>query len=204
MAGQMTTADFMKLPEGFLAEIIDGEILKRPATTLPHQGIVGNLICTLSPWVEQRQLGKVFLSPLDVHLPSGDIVEPDLIYISNENRHIVKDWIFGVPELLVEIISPESVERDRTVKRELYARNGVREYWIVDGEAETVEVLTLAGDRYDVHAIGTPGSGATPGHLLPGRPGLSRSDAKANGICCGTIRSPLFPDLALPVGEVLA
>ena len=177
MPGQMTTEDFMKLPDGFLAELIDGEILKRPATTRSDQEIVGNLICVLSPWVKERHLGKIFLSPLDVHLPTGDIVEPDIIYISHENRHIVKDWIYGVPELLVEIISPESIKRDRTVKREIYAKNGVREYWIVDGESKTVEVLTLADDRYDVHAICGQGT---------------------------AIRLPLFPDLALPVGDVLA
>jgi Uma2 family endonuclease len=80
---------------------------------------------------------------MDVHLPGGDVVQPDVIFVSTARSDILQDWIRGVPDLLVEIISPEGVERDRLVKRDLYARNGVKEYWLVDPAARAVEVLRL-------------------------------------------------------------
>ena len=178
MAGQMTTADFMNLPAGTLAELIDGEIIQMsPSPQARHQEITGNAYSLLKEFVKARNLGKVLIAPLDVHLPSGDVVEPDVLFVPTRSLHIIKDWVRGVPELLVEVLSPHNVPHDRKTKRRIYAKNRVQEYWIVDAAAKTVEVLTLAGDRYDVHAVCRPGE---------------------------SIRSPLFPDLALPVGDVLA
>ncbi|MEK7767079.1 MAG: Uma2 family endonuclease, partial [bacterium] len=97
------------------------------------------------------KLGRVFVSPLDVHLPSGDIVQPDLLYIRTANLGIVQDWIRGVPDVLIEVVSPERPERDRLVKRALYARNRVPEFWIVDPATRTVEVLVLDGVKYASH-----------------------------------------------------
>ena len=168
----------MKLPAGTLAELIDGEIIHMsPSPKARHQKITGKLFLLLSKYVEAASLGEILISPLDVHLPSGDVVEPDVLFVPTKNLDMIQDWVRGVPDLLVEVLSPGNIPHDRKTKRRIYARNGVREYWIVDGEAETVEVLTLAGDRYDVHAVCRPGE---------------------------SIRSPLFPDLALPVGDVLA
>lgn len=144
-----TVADFMALPEGTLAELIDGEILRSPTPFVNHQRVVVRLFRVLDAFVNQRKLGEVLVAPIDVHLPSGDVVEPDIVFISSANAGILQDWIRGVPDLVVEVLSTTRVERDRIVKRELYARNGVTEYWIVDPEARAVEVFTLAGDRYE-------------------------------------------------------
>ncbi|MBI4565995.1 MAG: Uma2 family endonuclease [Planctomycetes bacterium] len=165
-----TVDDYMKLPEGTLAELIDGEILMSPSPTSRHQIVVGRMYEALSQFVHPRGLGQVLLSPLDVHLPSGDVVEPDLIYISSERRNILQDWIRGAPDLLIEIVSPYNIERDRLVKRELYARNSVNEYWIVDPTEKSVEVLMLSGGRY------APGGYFKKGDVL---------------------RSPILPDLSL-------
>jgi Uma2 family endonuclease len=144
-----TIADFMALPEGTRAELIDGEILMSPSPRSLHQRVVFQLAKLLDGVVRAHRLGEVLISPLDVHLPSGDIVEPDIVFISNRNPGIVQDWIRGVPDLVVEVLSPEGIPRDRFVKRDLYARNGVAEYWIVDPDTRSVEVFSLAGHRYE-------------------------------------------------------
>ena len=143
-----TVDDFMKLPEGTLAELIDGEIFMSAAPRVPHQGVILNLTAEFRAFAHPRRLGEVLLSPMDVHLPSGDIVEPDMIFVRKENLGIIKDWVRGVPDLLVEVLSPSHPERDLIVKRDLYARNGVGEYWIVDPADRSVQILKLSGNRY--------------------------------------------------------
>lgn len=138
-----TVDDLAKLPEGTLAELIGGEILMTPSPKRTHQKITGNLYLHLRLFVDQHALGEVYDAPMDVHLPGGDVVQPDVIFVSTARSEILQDWIRGVPDLLVEIVSPEGVERDRLVKRDLYARNGVKEYWLVDPAARAVEVLRL-------------------------------------------------------------
>ncbi|NOS99383.1 MAG: Uma2 family endonuclease [Phycisphaerales bacterium] len=139
----------MSLPDGTRAELIDGELLMSPSPRTKHQDAVLNLASHLREYVRGRVVGRVFVAPLDVHLPSGDIVEPDILFVSTANQAIVQDWVRGSPDLMVEVLSPEGVERDRIVKRDLYARNGVREYWIVDADARAVEVFTLRAGRYE-------------------------------------------------------
>ena len=139
----------MSLPEGTRAELIDGELFMSPSPRLKHQDAVGNLFAILRDFVRARSLGRVFVAPFDVHLPSGDIVEPDVLFVAQSNCGILQDWVRGVPDLVVEVLSPDGVERDRIVKRDLYAQNGIQEYWIVDPEAKTVEVFSPSGNRYE-------------------------------------------------------
>jgi Uma2 family endonuclease len=139
----------MSLPEGTRAELIDGELFMCPSPRSRHQDTAGNLFALLRDFVRHRSLGRVFVAPLDVHLPSGDIVEPDILYVAKANLGIVHDWVRGAPDLIIEVLSPESIDRDRFVKRDLYAKNGVREYWIVDLEEKTIEVLSLVEGQYE-------------------------------------------------------
>lgn len=147
-----TVDDYMKLPEGTLAELIEGEILMSPSPKDRHQKVVGNLYLHLRLFIDSRKLGLIRMAPFDVHLPSEDVVQPDVIFVSTKNRKMVKDWIYGAPDLLIEVVSAEGVARDQIVKRALYARNGVPEYWIVDPEAKGIEVLQLRGSEYVPHA----------------------------------------------------
>lgn len=146
-----TVADYMNLPEDVRVELIDGEFFVSPSARLRHQRIVSNLHFALRSFAEQRDLGTVHIAPLDVHLPTGDIVQPDVIFVSTGNEHVMQDWIRGAPDLLIEVVSAANPERDRIVKRDLYARSGVAEYWLVDDATETVEVLVLDNDRYAPH-----------------------------------------------------
>jgi Uma2 family endonuclease len=168
-----TIEDYMSLPEGVRAELIDGEIFMSPSPKYRHQQIQKRLSRLLDDFVTSQALGEICVPPLDVHLLSGDVVQPDIIFVAAANRGIVQEWIRGVPDLLVEIVSPEGAERDRIVKRDLYARNGVREYWLVDDATRSVEILTLSQGRYAPYGFFEEGDCATsvvlPGLALPVR-----------------------------------
>ena len=92
----------------------------------------------------------MLVSPMDVVLSDDTVVQPDLLYIAKDRRHLVKDRVEGSPDLVIEIISPGTSRRDRTEKLDLYAKHGVPEYWIVDPESLHIEFLLLEGDRYTV------------------------------------------------------
>ncbi len=143
-----TVDDFMALGDEVRAELIDGGLYMTPSPSFRHQNLAAKLLLAIGPHVRDAKLGTVAIAPLDVHLPSGDIVEPDLMYVATENQGIIEKWIRGVPDLLIEIVSPSNPERDRIVKRALYAENGVPEYWIVEPETQTIEVLRLDGFAY--------------------------------------------------------
>lgn len=144
-----TIADLYRLPPETRAELIDGEIYVAPAPELEHQIAIGNLYVLLRRHVERRRLGCVYLSPLDVFLPTGEVVEPDLFFLSTRKERTVRKRVRVVPDLAVEVISPSGAIRDRNVKLSLYARSGVREYWIVDPIERTVEVFQLVRRRYE-------------------------------------------------------
>ncbi len=143
-----TVRDLLALGEGVRAELVAGAIVMTPAPGLPHQRAVLNLALSLTAWADREGAGEVFVAPVDVYLPSGDVVEPDLVFVSAARREIVRDQVRGVPDLVVEVLSPSNVARDRGLKRELYARNGVPEYWIVDPVGRTIEVLCYLGGSY--------------------------------------------------------
>ena len=109
-------------------------------------------------FVTENRLGRVYQAPFDVVLSNMDVVQPDLLFVSNARAHVVTAAnVQGAPDLVVEILSPSTAERDRTLKRRLYARHGVSEYWIVDTEARSVTVLLLREGGFEV--AGTYGEG---------------------------------------------
>ena len=172
-----TLEDFERLPEETRAELIDGEILMSPSPSFRHQVVSSRLHELLAAFVRARKLGEFVTAPIDVFLPSGDVVQPDLVFLAAKRLRKMRERVEGAPDLVIEILSPGNPERDRLVKRDLYARTGVPEYWIVDPEARTVEVLRLEGGRY-------------------GAPALYE--------VADTLASPTFPGLALAVREVMA
>ena len=145
-----TVEEFWALPESMLhVEYIKGEIVMAPAPTTPHQRIVGSIFFALTDFVRRAGGGEVFVSPLDVILPSGDVVQPDVFFMkSDEVKRAVKERVRGVPTLAVEVLSPGSVKHDTLTKQDLYEQNGVREYWIVDPWARTIAQLVLRKKHY--------------------------------------------------------
>lgn len=141
---------YARLPEdGRRHEIIGGEHHVTPAPRTRHQALVARLVIRLGVVVEDGDLGALFSAPCDVYFTEHDNVQPDLLFISKERESIITETrIEGAPDLVVEVISPSTRERDEVLKRDLYERFGVSEYWIVDSEAEAVTVLRSGGGGF--------------------------------------------------------
>ena len=151
---KFTYADYRNTPDDKRYELLDGDLVMAPAPGTAHQRALRKLTILLGLTVERTGVGEVFIAPCDVVLSNTDVVQPDLLYISNERAHIITDEnIQGAPDLVVEILSPSTAERDQTFKRSLYAKHGVKEYWLVDTDAKTVTVLTLESDGYALVAV---------------------------------------------------
>lgn len=151
-AKRWTYEEYYRLNDDQRYEIINGNLLMAPAPDTWHQNWIGELYMILRSHVQGKKLGRVFVAPVDVVLNDENTVQPDLTVIANANLGIIKQRaIFGTPDLLVELISPSSVRRDRYDKKDLYARFGVKEYWIGDPANKSLEILTLKEGRYELH-----------------------------------------------------
>jgi len=147
--------DYLQLPEDKRYEIIDGDLFMVPSPNERHQHILSNIFYVLFGYVRKNKLGTVYCAPFDILFSEEDIVQPDIIFVSNKNKKIItKDNIQGAPDLLVEILSPSTSKRDIGIKKKLYARHGVREYWIVDPEREMVDVFRLKGREFESKRYG--------------------------------------------------
>jgi Uma2 family endonuclease len=142
-----TWAEFARLPsEGSTRyEVVDGELVVTPVPSRHHQRIVGVLHARLFSFTEEHELGEVYVGPLDVILGEGDYLEPDLLFVRADRTHLLSDrGMEGPPDLVVEVASPSTADRDRGAKLDRYRGYGVVEYWIADPDAGTVEVWRLA------------------------------------------------------------
>jgi Uma2 family endonuclease len=131
-------------------ELWDGELIMSPAPSFYHQEIVLRFYRRLYEWVAQRKLGKVVTAPIDMVLSPHRVTQPDVVFISRDRLGIISKTINGPVDLAAEVISLGERNRDRIEKRDLYEQYGVREYWLIDPEAQTVEVLHLENGRYQL------------------------------------------------------
>ena len=151
---KLTYEDYLRLPEDKRYEIIGGDLFMTPAPSTRHQEVSGNLEAILREFVRKHNLGKVYDAPCDVVLTEHDIVQPDILFISREREHIITEAnIQGAPDLIVEILSPSRTWMDQKLKKALYARCGVKEYWIVDPEGRRVEVYLLSKEGYELRRV---------------------------------------------------
>jgi Uma2 family endonuclease len=140
---KLTYDDFVLFPDdGKRHELIDGEHYVTPSPNLGHQRILGKLYLVIGNYLAAHRIGEVFFAPFDVVITEHDVVEPDLLYLSRERaaQVLVPEHVRGAPDLVVEITSTSTRTRDETIKRALYERTGVSEYWIVDPKSEVVRV----------------------------------------------------------------
>ena len=177
---KFTYADFLLFPDdGQRHELIDGEHFVTPSPNTVHQTIVGNLHFALRGYLEAHPIGQVFVAPFDVVFSDFDVVEPDLLYMTEASRRTIltKQNVRGAPDLVIEIGSPGTRRRDETIKRRLYERDGVAEYWVVDPDLEVVRIY-----RREQEGFGRP-----------------REMSREAG---DVLQSPLFPDLTLPLETI--
>lgn len=170
-----TYRDYLCLGDDKRYEILEGELMMTPAPNWEHQSVVKALFRLLDRHVETTGSGVVQFSPVDVILAETVVVQPDLIYISNARRGIIQTrGVFGPPDLVVEVVSESHPERDTELKRRIYDKYGVREYWIADPKNKTIEVLAV------------------------GKAGLETVKVYPDG---ASLKSPLLPGLEFPVKE---
>lgn len=177
--GAWTYADYARLPDdGWRYEIIGGELHMSPAPNAEHQSIVVVLVRLLGEFVHRQALGRVLVAPIDVMLPDlASPVQPDVLVVLKANLDIIRQRVEGVPDLVIEVLSPATARHDRTTKYRLYAEAGVTEYWIIDPEAGAADIYTRRGNGF-----------VPLGHYERG----------------GVIQSELLPALRLPLDELLA
>ena len=152
-AAQRWTADMVRaLPDdGKRYEVIAGELFVTPAPNFDHQGAVGRLLLRLIPYVDAHRLGYALMSPADIEFDDETLVQPDLFVAPRPQGRRPKGWSeVKHLSLAVEVLSPSTARADRTVKRRLFQRVGVPEYWIVDVEARLVERWRPGDERPEV------------------------------------------------------
>jgi Uma2 family endonuclease len=173
---KLTYEDYVLLPEDHQYEVIDGELFMTPAPTLFHQAVKRRLVRLLEDFLDSRRLGAIFDAPTDVVLSKHDVVQPDILVVLEAHRSILAEkFVAGAPDLVVEVLSPSTEERDRTAKAKRYAAFGVREMWLVDPDAKSIEVLVNSGNGFRRDSL------------------YGESDA---------VRSAILPGLEFPAGPV--
>ena len=136
-------------PDDKRYEILEGRLLMVPSPFIPHQSMSRNIELCLYNYVKEKNLGKIFNAPCDVILSEINVVQPDIIFVSNEKINIITyKNIKGAPDLLIEILSDSSKKNDTETKKKIYAQSNVKEYWIVDPEEKNIKVFTNLKKRY--------------------------------------------------------
>ena len=174
--GEWSEDDYFALPDSNrIIELSDGKLEMVEMPTDPHQAAVGQLLFRIMLFLQQHKIGFVRTAPLPVRLWPGKIREPDLVFMAAEREDRIAEEYWGVPDLAVEVHSPGTRRLDRVIKKEEFARAGIREYWRVDTTARTIEVYRLEADAFELVRVFGP------------------SD---------TLTSAVLPDIQLKAGEV--
>jgi Uma2 family endonuclease len=173
-----TYEDYARLPDDRRYEVIDGELFVTPAPTPFHQIVALRILRALEALVEREARGIVLVAPCDVVLSRFDVLQPDIFFISSARLGVIGEkYVSDAPDLIVEVLSPGTRKRDRTLKANRYARFGVREMWIADPDRKTIEVHVNEAETFRRQAT------------------YAAKD---------TLVSPLLPGLEIPLERVFA
>jgi Uma2 family endonuclease len=148
-----TYQDYFDLPDdGKRYELINGELVMTPAPNTIHQTVTNNLEDSLRSFLRKNKTGKMFHAPYDVVLSKKNVVQPDILYISNERSGIINENnVVGTPDLIIEILSPGTAYYDLLEKKEIYEQFGVEEYWIVDPKKLRIDVYQNIEQRFELN-----------------------------------------------------
>jgi Uma2 family endonuclease len=137
--------------EGFIYELLNGTIVKRSAPSLQHQNILRKLVFLLENYLTEKKLGVFFFAPIDVLLDEENLVVPDLVFVRESRKNILKEnHIEGTPDLVVEILSPSTARYDRGEKMKLYKKHQISEYWIIEPKTQVLEIYVYQNGDYDL------------------------------------------------------
>ncbi|HLF85790.1 MAG TPA: Uma2 family endonuclease [Nitrospiria bacterium] len=152
---RFTYEDYLHFPDDRKQyQIVDGEVYMVPAPIPYHQRVSMNIGIMVHSYVSRHGLGEVFYSPCDVLLSNENVVQPDIFFISKNQLNIITEKnIAGPPDLVIEILSPYTEKLDRTIKKELYSKYGVQEYWLVDPASKGIELLALSDNKLSTIGI---------------------------------------------------
>lgn len=146
-----TYEDYLKMPDDQRYELIEGELLMTPSPKIDHQRISRKLEFKMVKFAEENDLGEVFDAPCDVYLDEENVTQPDILFVSKAKAPIIaENNIQGAPDLIVEILSEGTAYRDAIQKKMLYARFGVKEYWIVAPKEKMIELYILKNNTYQL------------------------------------------------------
>ncbi len=166
---KLTYEDYRLIPDdGRRHELLGGRLYMTPAPDTWHQHVLKRLFLILERFFEEAGRGRVFFSPIDVILSNEDVFQPDLVVVTTP-RQIARRGIEGPPTVIVEILSPSSMQYDRTVKAQRYALFGVPHYWMVEPEARPFECYALEAEHYVLRMSGRDRASLSP----PDFPGLT-------------------------------
>ncbi len=169
--GEWTYSDYLAIPDdGRRYEIVNGVLLLMPSPSRSHQKTVLEIATYLRTHIQTASLGEVYVGPFDVELAHDTVFQPDVLVVLNAGlEKVTEGGVIGAPDLVVEVASPSTAPYDRLSKYEKYAQARVPEYWIVNPEKRTVEMLTLAGTTYRSLGI-FEGRATLPSRVIPELP----------------------------------
>jgi Uma2 family endonuclease len=148
---RMTLEEFLSYDAPGQFELYDGVLTMSPSPNRLHQRISVRLCHLIETYLDQNQLGHLYLAPFDVLLNPTRVVQPDLMYVSTENAHIeTTNNLQGAPDWVIEISSPSTVGRELITKKHYYETAGVKEYWIIHPEYQLIELFRLENDKYSI------------------------------------------------------
>ena len=146
----MTPEIFREVNDDY--ELIGGEKFMAPSADIGHNNVVAKLAMIIGMHAAINRLGLVFTDSLDVHFPDGSLFKPDFIFVSAANEKLYVDQkrntLHGVPDMVAEIFSRSTMKRDIGIKKDIYERNGVREYWMIDPWNESISVYLLRDGKF--------------------------------------------------------
>ena len=135
-------------------EIIEGEKIMAPSPDWGHVNVSANLVTIIGGYARINKLGVGIADNFDVHFPDGSLFKPDFIFVSAANDRLYleqrRNTLHGVPDMVAEVLSHSTMKRDLGIKKDVYERNGVKEYWIIDPRGETVDTYILRGGKYEL------------------------------------------------------
>lgn len=126
-----TVSDYQQLPEKAPYQLIQGKLVFMASPYEIHQRIAANLFLLLGGYVKMQKLGTAYFAPLDVHFDEQNVFQPDVLFVSKERKNIVQKFIMGAPDLVVEILSKGTAEKDHHEKMVIYGQYNVLEYWMI-------------------------------------------------------------------------